>query len=76
MVRALSIISLLLLFASSIVTMVHDVQAVNAFISAGKADPNIRLASNTTNSTGLDCINGDTDYVEYVMTPSVNLLLD
>ncbi len=69
-VRALSIISLLLLFASSIVTMVHDVQAVNAFISAGKADPNIRFASNTTNSTDFDCVNGDTDYVEYVMTPS------
>ena len=70
-VRTLSIISLLLLFASSIVTMVHDVQAVNAFISAGKADPNIRFASNTTtNSTDFDCVNGDTDYVEYVMAPS------
>ncbi|PIL25999.1 hypothetical protein GSI_11753 [Ganoderma sinense ZZ0214-1] len=69
-VRALSIISLLLLFASSIVTMVHDVQAVNAFISAGKADPNIRIASNTTNSTGLDCINGDTDYVQGSTVPN------
>lgn len=48
--------------------MVHDVQAVNAFISAGRADPNIRFASNTTtNSTDFDCVNGDTDYVEYVI---------
>ncbi|KAI1789733.1 hypothetical protein LXA43DRAFT_556001 [Ganoderma leucocontextum] len=69
-VRALSIIALVLLFASSIVTMVHDVQAVNAFISAGKADPNIRVASNATNTTDFDCVNGDTDYVEGSTVPN------
>ena len=63
-VRALSIIALLLLFASSIVTMVHDVQSVNAFIAAGKADTNIRAVD--TNATDPDCITADTDYVEYV----------
>lgn len=63
-VRTLSIIALLLLFASSIVTMVHDVEAVNAFIAAGKADPSIRVVD--TNSTSIDCLDADTDYIEYV----------
>ncbi|KAH9920866.1 uncharacterized protein BXZ73DRAFT_104600 [Epithele typhae] len=65
-VRALSIITLILLFASSIVTMVHDIQAVNSFIAAGRADPNIRIAAdvNATSSSLPDCVNVDTDYVE------------
>lgn len=60
----MSIIALLLLFASSIVTMVQDVKSVNAFIAAGKADSNIRVAEG--NSTDVDCISTDTDYIEYV----------
>ncbi|KAA1478191.1 hypothetical protein DENSPDRAFT_845382 [Dentipellis sp. KUC8613] len=39
-VRALSIIAMILMFASSIVTMVHDVEAVNRFIAAGKSNGN------------------------------------
>ncbi|KAK7441773.1 hypothetical protein VKT23_009204 [Stygiomarasmius scandens] len=34
-IRALSIIALILVFASNIVTLVHDVQAVNRFLAAG-----------------------------------------
>ncbi|RPD63313.1 hypothetical protein L226DRAFT_533176 [Lentinus tigrinus ALCF2SS1-7] len=67
-VRALSIVALLLLFASSIVTMVHDVQSVNAFIAAGKADPNIRAVD--TNATDPDCITADTDYVNGSTVPN------
>ena len=56
--------------------MVHDVEAVNAFIAAGKADPNIRIASeNATDSVGTDCVSADTDYVEYVVTPSSVFIL-
>ncbi len=35
-VRVLSIIALLLVFSSNIVTLVHDVQAVNKFLAAGE----------------------------------------
>jgi len=35
--RALSIVALILLFASSILTLVHDVQGVNRFITAGRS---------------------------------------
>ncbi|KAI0742848.1 hypothetical protein C8Q80DRAFT_1123003 [Daedaleopsis nitida] len=71
-VRALSIIALLLLFASSIVTMVHDVQSVNAFIAAGKANPNIRTVDTdtTANATDVDCLTADTDYVEGSTVPN------
>ncbi|RDX47606.1 hypothetical protein OH76DRAFT_1405662 [Lentinus brumalis] len=48
--------------------MVHDVQAVNAFITAGKADPNIRTVD--TNATDPDCITADTDYVEGSTVPN------
>lgn len=44
--------------------MVQDVKSVNAFIAAGKADSNIRVAEG--NSTDVDCISTDTDYIEYV----------
>ena len=68
MARALSIITLLLLFASSIVTMVHDIQAVNAFVAAGKANPSIRLAETNSTDSGVDCFYQDTDYVECVFS--------
>jgi len=54
-VRILSIISILLLFASSIVTMVQDIRAVNAFIVAGKTE--------VSSSNSTDCGDGDTDYI-------------
>lgn len=44
-IRALSIIACLLVFASSITTMVHDVEAVNRFIAEGKDD-----SSNSTSN--------------------------
>ncbi|KAI0771642.1 hypothetical protein BD413DRAFT_59307 [Trametes elegans] len=68
-VRALSIVALLLLLASSIVTMVQDVKSVNAFIAAGKADGNIR-ATTSVNSTDADCINPDSDYVDGSTVPN------
>lgn len=54
-VRALSLIGLILVFASSIVTLVHDVKAVNAFVKAGTA------SSNSTTSTT------DYEYIAYVL---------
>ncbi|EKM52678.1 uncharacterized protein PHACADRAFT_261267 [Phanerochaete carnosa HHB-10118-sp] len=62
-VRAISIISLLLLFASTIVTMVYDVRAVNAFIAAGKTET-------SSNSTGIDCSVDDCDYIEGSTVPN------
>lgn len=44
--------------------MVQDVKSVNAFIASGKVDSNIRATEG--NSTDIDCINADSDYVEYV----------
>ncbi|KAI0299019.1 hypothetical protein B0F90DRAFT_1818345 [Multifurca ochricompacta] len=44
-VRVLSIIACLLVFSSSIVTMVHDVEAVNNFVAAGR--------TNSTSADGL-----------------------
>lgn len=54
LVRVLSIIACMLVFASSIVTMVHDVEAVNNFLSAEKSNSTIA-------ATMLDC-----DYILYV----------
>lgn len=59
-VRVLSIVSLLLLFASSIVTIVDDVKAVNAFMSPGHS------GVSSDNSTSIDCSLYDCDYIEYV----------
>ncbi|ETW79823.1 hypothetical protein HETIRDRAFT_477443 [Heterobasidion irregulare TC 32-1] len=56
-VRALSIIACILVFASSIVTLVHDVEAVNKFIVAGKA--------NATETGLLDC-----DYIADSTVPN------
>ncbi|KAF7288583.1 hypothetical protein HMN09_01387400 [Mycena chlorophos] len=53
--RALSIIALLLVFASNIVTLVHDIQAVNTFL-AGKSsastdsDPDASVGNSTATS--------------------------
>jgi len=55
-VRALSIIALLLVFSSSIVTMVHDIEAVNKFVTAGKSD-NSTL---TVDMVNCDYIEGST----------------
>ncbi|CAL1698290.1 unnamed protein product [Somion occarium] len=65
-VRALSIITLLLLFSSSIVTMAADIKAVNAFIAAGK-DSN--SSSNSTMSA-LNCTEDDCDYIEGSTVPN------
>jgi len=53
--RILSIIGLLLVFSSSIVTLVHDIQAVNRF-EAGKAATS---DSTSTNGTADDMLNSD-----------------
>ena len=58
-VRVLSVIALILVFASNIVIMVHDVQAVNKFISEVKHSDNSTLAQHM-----LAC-----DYVEFVQSP-------
>ncbi|KAJ7160922.1 hypothetical protein C8R46DRAFT_955814 [Mycena filopes] len=52
--RILSIIALLLVFSSNIVTLVHDVQAVNKF-QAGKATSSDSVTTNSTTE--------DTDYI-------------
>jgi len=53
--RILSIIGLLLVFSSNIVTLVHDIQAVNRF-QAGKAATS---DSASTNTTADDMLNSD-----------------
>ncbi|THH16226.1 hypothetical protein EW146_g4375 [Bondarzewia mesenterica] len=55
-VRALSIVACVLVFASSIVTMVHDVEAVNRFIAAGKGS-----GSGSSSGNGTDLL--DCDYI-------------
>lgn len=55
-VRVISIVSLALLFASTIVTMVSDVRAVNRFIDSGKDDG--------------DCSVTDCDYIEGSTVPN------
>jgi len=57
-VRILSIIALLLVFSSSIVTMVHDVEAVNNFIAAGRSN-------STSAASQIDC-----DYIAYSTVPN------
>ncbi|EPQ55864.1 hypothetical protein GLOTRDRAFT_60670 [Gloeophyllum trabeum ATCC 11539] len=58
-VRALSIIALLLVFSSSIFTLVNDVEAANAFMAAKKA------GNATETSDMVDC-----DYVEGSTVPN------
>ncbi|KAF8260290.1 hypothetical protein EI94DRAFT_1611600 [Lactarius quietus] len=55
-VRILSIIALLLVFSSSIVTMVHDVEAVNNFIAAGRSN-------STSAASQIDC----DYYIAYIL---------
>jgi len=57
-VRILSIIACLLVFSSSIVTLVHDVEAVNNFVAAGKS--NSTIADNQINC----------DYIAYSTVPN------
>lgn len=64
----LSIISLLLLFSSSIVSMVQDIRAVNAFIAAGKSDP-----ADTGNFNVSASPVSDDDYIECVLSFSSSL---
>jgi hypothetical protein len=60
-IRALSIISLLLVFASSIVSLVHDVEAVNRFIAEGGHLPQTDSANATSS---------ELDYIPYVFLSS------
>jgi len=59
-VRVLSIISLLLVFASSIVTLVHDVEGVNRFMVAQRSE-----SSNATSDAFVDC-----DYIDATTVPN------
>jgi len=59
-VRTLSIVALLLVFSSSLVVMVHDIQAVNRFIVA-QANANANSSFNSTNAT-LESENNDYIY--------------
>ena len=61
LIRILSIVALILVFSSSILVMIHDVQAVSHFASEG--DPN------TTNSTVAYIMHED--YILYVL-PQLN----
>lgn len=65
--RILSIIGLLLVFSSNIVTLVHDIQAVNRF-QAGKAATS---DSASTNTTADDMLNSD--YIMHVL-PLISML--
>ncbi|TFY62261.1 hypothetical protein EVJ58_g3982 [Rhodofomes roseus] len=65
-VRVLSIIALLLLFASSIVTLVQDIKAVNAFIAEGSHQDILVSSGNSTQTE--DC--SDMDYVPGSTVPN------
>lgn len=65
-VRVLSIISLMLLFSSTIVTMVEDIKAVNAFVLAERSD--VSASNSTSSSSQIDCSVYDCDYIEYVLS--------
>jgi len=60
-VRFLSIVTLLLVFASSIVTLVHDIEGVNRFVAAGKVQ--------TDNSADSDSL-VDCDYIDATTVPN------
>ncbi|KZS89332.1 hypothetical protein SISNIDRAFT_469373 [Sistotremastrum niveocremeum HHB9708] len=62
-IRALSIIALLLVFASNILVIVHDIQAVNAFM----ANPPSTEDTWSTNSTSLDM---NCDYIDGSTVPN------
>jgi hypothetical protein len=56
-VRFLSVLGCILVFASSIVTLVHDINAVNAFVDANKSTgTNSTTTSSTSNTTNYEYI--------------------
>jgi len=63
-VRALSIIALLLVFASNVVTLADDIKAVNSFVAAGNVIGDTGSGSTSSNSTtsftDFDYITGST----------------
>ncbi|THG95326.1 hypothetical protein EW026_g6308 [Hermanssonia centrifuga] len=69
-VRFLSIVGLILLFSSSIVAMVHDVKAVNAFIADGKSDASSTTSNLTSTDNSFDCSVYDCDYIEGSTVPN------
>jgi len=64
-VRVLSIVALLLVFASNIVTLVNDVEAVNRFMDAGSNNSTTGTAGNST----LDAMR-DYDYIPDSTVPN------
>ncbi|KAK7039231.1 hypothetical protein VNI00_010136 [Paramarasmius palmivorus] len=64
-VRALSIIALILVFASNIVTLAHDIQAVNRFLAAGQQ---VQDSGSAANATVTSMLNGD--YIEGSTVPN------
>jgi len=60
-IRTLSILALILVFSSNIVTLVHDIQAVNRFMAA-------KVADTSNNSTMTDMLN--CDYIEDSTVPN------
>jgi hypothetical protein len=62
-VRFLSIVTLLLVFASSIVTLVHDIEGVNRFVAAGKVQAD--NSTITDSDTLTDC-----DYIDSTTVPN------
>jgi len=60
-IRILTIISLLLVFASNIVTLADDIKAVNRFVAAG-GNSNITSTNNSTNGTANTTVQ-DYDYI-------------
>jgi len=67
-VRGLSIITLILLFASSVMTMAQDIKSVNAFMAAEKSGSS--SSSGSSNSTTIDCTVMDCDYVSGSTVPN------
>jgi len=61
-IRILTIIALLLVFASNIVTLADDVKAVNRFVAAG-GNNNILSTDNSTSSTATNTTVEDYDYI-------------
>jgi hypothetical protein len=62
-IRGLSIIALILVFSSNIVTLVHDVEAVNRFMAAKSS-----VTDSSSNSTITDMLN--CDYIEDSTVPN------
>jgi len=64
-VRLLSIVGLLLVFASNVVVLANDIKAVNRFVAEGSN--NSLVMTNTTDGTLLEC---DMDYIEGSTVPN------